>query len=1244
MNKRILSFVLTLIMLVSLVPNAALTASAAENAIGYDGILVLKQLEGYSKSCTTGTVSKTNYYTGYGTLCTKDGDHSKHVTTEFEADEALRAELKVLDKAVNSFASRNGLSLSQGQHDALVLFSFQNGTAWTTGTGDFQTAIKSGARGSDFLNAICRWNSSTADDDRRKIEANMYLTGQHSTTVPSRYILVHYDPNGGSMTEASAQYYDINDTKAPDIVPTYSNREFMGWYDTKDSGGQQVTALKDVDNGATLYARWQEASMNVKNIGTVVEYEMIASSAVRVYDVEADKDDDGDEFIDFERSDYQAKGKLLVTKEFIDRDNIRWGYVVKAQKEYKDGKKILDTTEYKGASKDRLDYLEHPGWIKLGEVSFAGGSSGSGLNYEIDVTVTVTNTYLRVRAEDSIYSKELRQARMGEQLRIVNTSSGDGFLWGQIADADNDGVCEGWVALMYTNFEEVRGQNGPVQSYNVIAKATVVNTINYVNVRSEAGTQNQIVGALAANTTVDLYEITYVNGIRWGRYSGGWFCLTYANVDGINVDDYVNTSGVLAYAFTGVIRDADEIYTELGGTTPVDQYQLADDGKMKLEDIVESGDTVTVTNLTAVGNDTWGKISVGWVKVTQKISDTEYTAANIILNTAKYYTVVDGVTVRDKPDTGSARVNNLVKGVEFNVNDQTGSKNQIIVVGETIWGYADKVGEGEKTYSGWINLASKYVARGDAPAAGSNNNDAPTGEMATIVGADKVNVRIHHDIYSKILGKIARGTTVAVLGEEDGWYKLDYDVDSNSETDSWVSGKYVEISMASAGTGSAGSTGSTGSTGSAAVETGLGVVSNTYSGVNIRTGAGTGNPAVGKLLPGTTVEILEVTTKGSSKWGRVKEGWICMDYVTMVSNYEILAGLTGGNTGSNNGTVTGAEVAIYTGVVASVGYDVNVRKTTSLDADKVRTLKAGESITLHEILTVTKETTEEKGNQTIITKDTEYWARVNDGYIKDPAIHVELHTLDEATYTVTESEFLNVRSGAGTGNGSLFKLQKGDQVVVTRLQIVDGAVWGYVEGNATEVSGGVDENGDPVYEDSWDGEGWISLAYCTKGAVSVKTETPEVQQPTVQQPIIGAGSSVGGMVTNTSGYRYTGKVINVGGTPLNVRASASDTAKVVTTLNNGASLVIYETYNDGVYAWGRCDAGWVYLYYVDLTPVVNGAVDARVVYNNNTIAYTDMNCTEVAGTYSKMSVIDIYEIVGKMARTDLGWVNTDNLL
>ena len=170
----------------------------------------------------------------------------------------------------------------------------------------------------------------------------------------------------------------------------------------------------------------------------------------------------------------------------------------------------------------------------------------------------------------------------------------------------------------------------------------------------------------------------------------------------------------------------------------------------------------------------------------------------------------------------------------------------------------------------------------------------------------------------------------------------------------------------------------------------------------------------------------------------------------------------------------------------------------------------------------------------------------------------------------------------------------------------------------------------------------------TKGAITIQNNNQNnnsgnnTNTGTTMPPAgMGNGSDVGGFVTNTSGYRYTGTVIR--SNEVNVRASHSTDAAKTTTLKKGAALVIYETVTVDGMAWGRCDAGWIYLYYVDLVPVTGG-VDARVVANDNTIIYTDMNGSAVAGTYAKQSVIDIFEIVGKMARTELGWVSTDNLL
>ena len=154
----------------------------------------------------------------------------------------------------------------------------------------------------------------------------------------------------------------------------------------------------------------------------------------------------------------------------------------------------------------------------------------------------------------------------------------------------------------------------------------------------------------------------------------------------------------------------------------------------------------------------------------------------------------------------------------------------------------------------------------------------------------------------------------------------------------------------------------------------------------------------------------------------------------------------------------------------------------------------------------------------------------------------------------------------------------------------------------------------------------------------------EASNPTTPStPSIGNTGNTGTGGFTTTGYKYKGKVINAN--TVNVRATASTSASVTTQLKNGAALVIYETTIAENMAWGRCDAGWIYLYYVDLDPAGNnGAVDARVVYNDNTVVYTDINKTATAGTYARMSVVDIYEQVGKMVKTDLGWVSTDDLL
>ena len=1217
MKKRIVCVLLTLIMLVSLVPATALTASAASLKTSEAAITIMKKLAIFKKNCYQ--VPGTNEFRiGYGTICSekhkttyKNGkvenspDAGKHSITQAQADQALRKLILDLDAKVNSFASSNSLTLSQCQHDALVLFTFDVGDSWMSGSGVVRSAIVSKASTNDLLKAMSDWASDQDDFRRRKIEVNMYKNGIYSDVTPSSFGTVTYNPDAGTIpqngTGAYSVLFDTTKTSAHIPSPTRSGYKFMGWYSAQYDG-TLVPSLTGSYNGKTLWAGWQATSVTANNandlsyvhgINETLKVSQLVS--LDVYSIPTKKN------VKPFRTINKDIATVTAIKDFIDDDGNRWCKL--------------------SAAGD--------GWVLL-KSSGQGGGNTEYTGGKINVTVTVTNAYVNRRANDSASSALTGSYKAGTKLKIVATNAAK--TWGQV---EENGVAVGWVALMYTDWSTVYDGSAPSDANNTTPIATATVTYNgYLNARSDPGVDNKIVGGFAKDTTVNVFEIRTVNGHRWGRTSTGWICLTYTNVKMLT-DKNVSDTGVLDYAFeVTLVNSGSDLPTYAQPTTNSNN-----------SDTIKAGTTgLKITNAAVADGLIW--VKAHWtVKETDKDGKTKVIAksgwatySNFNLVPTKFTVVSDSLNIRKDAGSGNEFVFKLTKGVEVEVHE-------IKLVGEEIWGkivgYTPTTGSGIENYDGWINLASNYVKRSSKIAIDGGTKAAiGTG---TVVNADSVRIRITGALYGQVLGSINRGTKVAVLGEKDGWYMIDYDVDNNKETDSWIYSQYLEVKMGvvESGTGSTGGTGTTQKTDG----TGKGIIANTYAGVNVRSGAGIANAIVGKILNGTEVTILEVKLVGAAKWGRVKQGWICMDYVTMIS-YDNIPGNNSNNSGGNKGTGVSSfdeverttTTAVYTG---SIKADTIVYKTPNpnLENNTVRTIGTGENITIHELTAVTLEiyegdkTDKQNENNDIetVVKQTSYWARINDGWIKDPDANITLNALDEKVHTLTGASELNVRKAAGTNNDSLGKLKKGDQVPVTKLEIVkdSGArtltVWGRVE-----TSDGI--------------VGYCDLSYMSEGALYEKKE--EATKPTTPStPTIGSTGNTGngGFVNNAGGYKYTGKVINT--ESLNVRVTASTGAKKATTLKKGANLVIYETKISEDMAWGRCDAGWVYLYYVDLTPAGgSSAIDARVVYTDNTVIYTDNAASSVAGTYSRMSVIDIYEYVGDMARTDLGWVSTGNLL
>lgn len=1244
MTKRILCALLTLIMLMSLVPMGAISASAAATSMSEAGITVLKKLEIFRSTCSQD--GQTNHWSiGYGTTC--DEDHvdengnpvAPHEITEREADIAFRAALDAVEDKVVSFASINGLSLTQGQFDALVSFTYNCGTAWMNGTGLLKTAVVNGYTGNDFLNAICVWDTvqgTPAVEARRMIEANMYLNNSYSHIAPREYVEVTLNACGGHMTGAGTitQYIDTRLAEPINVTPVKNGYTFMGWYNAPQDAGNGVL-VTNLTSAGTLYAYWQNDSDYTEVMYTMPVSEFTSRQAVA----------NPWSYAEPVGTPLAADATVTVIKEYVDYDGHKWVQILEVE----------------------------GGWFKVGAYT---GDSG----YGMDVIVTVTNTYVNIRSSSTIYSSTVRKARLGEKLRIVETKQGgDGYFWGRVMN--NNGEIEGWVALVYTDYNEVVNQNPSNEENNttdVIATA-VIRCQNYINVRSGAGTHNAIVGSLADGTKVSIYEVTIVNNVKWGRTSLGWISLAYADVTMLTA---YNTNSTKVDNFYGWIPEKAEFALRVDAGMTTDYVRTAD-GQLV---ILYRGNDVIVKEMKTVNGSVWAKVwrteggvtKEGWMEYQYiQVGEMDYIVA---ANSLNVYENTNGINVMET----------LPQGYEVTVVD-------VEFVQGVVWGKI-YVGNVANHVTGWIELNSN-VRRESTTTEDTSENM----RSASIVGAQDVNVRKDPGLFGAKVTTVAYGTTVMVDttseskhsggmwvkiyvgGEYLGWICTDYleyiDVVGGTSSESNGEGAIVGTGIVTSSVGLAVRQGAglgypevgrlseganvtvlekkmsggmiwgrinegwiclsyvqmltSGTTGEGV----MGTVANTYGGLNIRASASTSSALVGKLLPGARVEIFEQKRVGNAMWGRISQGWVSMAYIALDSEDDFISGGNDSEIGSGSTITTSAA---FTGTITT---PVNVYLTAVVDGDNIAcTMNHGDTVTVHELLTV--QTVEEEDveaedgtlDTNITTTKTTFWARTNKGFIKDPANYIALNALEEQVYTVTGSDALNVRVAPGANSDLMdFKLAKGEQVIVTELQIVKSTVWGKVKTSVGEV-------------------GWASLSYMTKGAVSGDSgsTTPSVPENNTGNNTDSGNTTNPGFTPNgtpgftpngstgSTSYKYTGKIIRSDG--VKIRATASTNAAITTTMDKGDALVVYETTLAEGKVWGRCDAGWVYLYYVDLVPAGSSAIDARIVYNEGTAVYDSANNGNVIGTYSKMTIIDIYEQVGSWVRTESGWVHTDNLL
>lgn len=255
--KKILSLILCAVMVLTLLPTAALaveTFTASE-----EGLAFIKEFEGFRPEPYE---DRGKWYIGYGVTC-DPADYPEPIT-EMEADILLRQALESKERAVNKFLQDYDISVTQYQFDALLSMTYTLGSQWINPTYRLCSYLIRGIQNYDeveVVNAIATWchQGTTVVPhlaDRRLREAYLFLYGQYQSNADDMYTYVHFKPDGGTI-ENKTVFFPAGRPYGQLPVPEWNGRSFLGWY---LADGTQLTGDEIAISDLTVTATWSGES------------------------------------------------------------------------------------------------------------------------------------------------------------------------------------------------------------------------------------------------------------------------------------------------------------------------------------------------------------------------------------------------------------------------------------------------------------------------------------------------------------------------------------------------------------------------------------------------------------------------------------------------------------------------------------------------------------------------------------------------------------------------------------------------------------------------------------------------------------------------------------------------------------------------------------------------------------------------------------------------------------------------
>ena len=813
------------------------------------------------------------------------------------------------------------------------------------------------------------------------------------------------------------------------------------------------------------------------------------------------------------------------------------------------------------------------GWINLAYAEIDAVENGDSMGTAGTTGTIVGTDYVNVRSSAGISTTNLiTRLPRGTKVLVVETKTVSGAQWGKVMwEGLIGGYTEGWVYMHYVQLDGSLNGSTDSDSSNttnepVLYTGVVTSNIN-LNVRNKASVYGDKVGSLPNGTKINVYEVKTKDNMKWGRIGEDkWVCLAY-----VSLTEVENNSGS-----TGTTTTTTSIQATVTSNT-LDVYLNYNSNSQKVGSL-SKGDVVTIlernTETTETGSRIWGRIShnglAGWINlayvelktVTSVNGSTGSTTGNAAgsnsVATAEGF-VYNCITlnVRESAGTGSDIVMKLPANTRVTVYEQITFQN-------APWA---RIKWNNGANEGWacmyyISLSS--VNSGSTGSTGTTTGgNTTTGTTSdTVIATGVVNSNIDLNVrsgagmnYGKI-GSLAKGTGVSIYEQAtaDGmvWGRIKYGTGYG-----WICMSYITVDSATSSTGRGV----------------MGTIARCFSHVNVRSAPGTNNALLTTIPVGTRVEVFEQQLYSNQYWGRVAQGWICMDYVLLDSELPPGVALdatqptteatqaTEATNGSTDVTVNTKNEVPY--VIKGTALDkLNVRNDASASSIKVGTLNNGTTVTIHAV----------KNN------NAQLWGRI-DEYATAGWINMDYVSYMVKGYVNTDEQ--PIYTNPDTDSAVKGNLNVNTYLEITKLNTDNEIVYGWVESGIN---------------------GWIPMARISAEPVDV---IPVYKNSTDS---FGADRTSGTTTAAVSAY------------------DAVNGSKVVFKLKSGVKVYVGDLKIENGIVWGKLTAnstiGWINMNAVNYV-ISNGVVATEL---NVRTAKNTTDSENILGTLAAGETISVCEL------------------